>query len=169
VTGPVPALATPGDPSHNYPFFSTTVDLPKVGYVEEEFLFEGTANRYNAIGGTLDSGHFYRTRMIVRRPASPSNFNGTVLMEWQNVFAGYDLDFAWVAASEHIIRRGYAWIGVSVQRASVDPPFGLKVWSPTRYVALDRSDGNTIPDDALSFDVYSQAAQAVRSPSAFFL
>jgi hypothetical protein len=52
--------------------------------------------------------------------------------------------------------------------ASVDPPFGLKVWSPTRYVALDLSDGNTIPDDALSFDVYSQAAQAVRSPVGIF-
>jgi hypothetical protein len=176
VTGPIPALATPGDPSHNYPFFSTTVDLAKVGYIEQEFFFEGTANRYNAAGAIVDGGHFYRTRMIVRRPVSSDKFNGTVLMEWQNVFAQYDLDFGWVAASDHIIRRGYAWIGVSAQRASGHPPLGLKVWSPTRYGALDLSDGNTIPPEVsfdvysqgLSYDAYSQAAQAVRSPVGIF-
>jgi hypothetical protein len=102
----------------------------------------------------------------------PGNFNGTVLVEWQNVFAGYDLDIGWLEASDHIIRQGYAWVGVSAQRASVHPPLGLKVWSPTRYGALDLSDGNTIPPEVsfdvysqgLSYDVYSQAAQAVRNP-----
>ena len=162
VTGPIPVLVAPGDPSHAYPFFSTTVDLARFGYVEEEFFFEGTANRYNMItGGILDSGHHYLTRMIVRRPASPSNFNGTVLMEWQNVTAGYDIDAVWVATSDHIIRRGYAWIGVSAQRVGVT---ALKSWSPSRYGTLDVTQGGTILDDALSFDVYSQAAQAARSP-----
>jgi hypothetical protein len=168
VTGPLPASAPPGDPSHNYPFFSTTVDLAKAGYIEEEFFLEGTANRYDtATGNIIDTGHYYVTRMIVRKPASSANFNGTVLMEWQNVFAGYDFDFGWAAASDHIIRRGYAWVGVSAQRASVHQPnTGLKAWSPTRYGSLDLSDNNTILDDALSFDVYSQAAQAVRNPGA---
>jgi Alpha/beta hydrolase domain len=59
VTGPIPALAAPGDPSHNYPFFSTSVDLTKSGCVEEEFFIEGTANRYNlpplATGSIIDS------------------------------------------------------------------------------------------------------------------
>jgi hypothetical protein len=41
VTGPIAAPALPGDPSHNYPFFSTTADLAKFGYVEEEFFFGG--------------------------------------------------------------------------------------------------------------------------------
>jgi len=168
VTGPVAAHALPGDPSHDYPFFSTTSNLAKFGYVEEEFFFEGTANRYNlpslGNGSVIDTGHHYRTRMIVRRPASPARFNGTVLMEWQNVFAGYDFDLAWVMASDHFIRRGYAWVGVSCQRASVHQAgTGLKAWSPNRYGTLDVSDGGSIPDDALSYDIYSQAAQAVRS------
>jgi hypothetical protein len=47
VTGPIPATAPPGDSSHGYPFFSTTVDLASHGHVEEEYFFEGTANRYN--------------------------------------------------------------------------------------------------------------------------
>jgi hypothetical protein len=93
--------AVPGDPSHGYPFFATTVDLKSYSYIEEEFLFEGTANRYNtpalATGSVTDSGHTYRTRMIVRRPVAPGKFNGTVLMEWQNVAAGYDLDALWAA------------------------------------------------------------------------
>jgi hypothetical protein len=57
--------------------------------------------------------------MIVRRPSSPVKFTGTILMEWQNVTEGYDLDADGVSESEHYIRRGYAWVAfpssVSVQ------------------------------------------------------
>ena len=169
VIGPIPA--TPGDPSHNYPFFSTTVDLAAYGYVEEEFFLEGTANRYStptmppATGSIIDSGHPYRTRIVVRRPVSPDDFNGTVLMEWQNVTAGYDIDALWDISHDHFIRRGYAWVGVSAQQAGIHTAVtGLKAWSPKRYGKLDVTQGGTIVDDALSYDIFSQAAQAVRSP-----
>lgn len=171
VIGPIPATGSPGDPSHDYPFFSTTVDLASKGYIEEEFFFEGTANRYSipsllVTATVIDTGHPYRTRMVVRRPKSPSKFNGTVLMEWQNVTAGYDLDALWAASHEHIIRRGYAWIGVSAQRVGIHQPgTGLKDWSPSRYGTLDVTAGGTILDDALQYDIFSQAAQAVRNPS----
>lgn len=170
VIGPVPATVPPGDPSHNYPFFSTIVDLASYGYVEEEFFFEGTANRYStpdlATGSIIDSGHPYRTRMVVRRPASPANFNGTVVMEWQNVSKNYDIDLLWEWSYQHIIRRGYAWIGVSAQQAGIHTPVtGLKAWSPNRYGTLDVTQGGTILNDALAYDIFSQAAQAVRSPS----
>jgi hypothetical protein len=169
VIGPIPANTAPGDPSHDYPFFSTTVDLASHGYIEEEFFFEGNANRYNtpalATGSIIDSGHPYRTRMVVRRPASPDNFNGTVLMEWQNA-GNYDLDALWIAMYGHIIRRGYAWIGVSATQTGIHyPRTGLKAWSPSRYGTLDVTQGGAILDDALSFDIISQAAQAVRNPS----
>ncbi len=42
---------------------------------------------------------------------------------------------------------------------------GLKAWSPTRYGALDVTVGNTITDDSLSYDIFSQAVKAVRSPA----
>jgi hypothetical protein len=172
VIGPIPASVPPGDPSHLYRFFSTTANLASHGYVEEEFFFAGTANRYNnanqysLVTATIfDSGHPYRTRMIVRRPASPGKFNGTVVLEWQNVTAGYDLDAAWVQAPEHYMRRGYAWIGVSAQRAGVHEPLtGLKDWSPSRYSTLDVTEGGTIYNDALCWDIFSQAAQAIRTP-----
>lgn len=169
VTGPIAATVSPGDPAHDYPFFSTTVDLAKYGYVEEEFFFEGLANRYTpptlTTSTVLDGGHTYRTRMVVRRPVSPGSFNGTVIMEWQNVTAGYDLDAVWHHIYSQILRRGYAWIGVSAQQASVHTPItGLKAWSPARYGTLDLTANGTIVGDSLGYDVLSQAAQAVKSP-----
>ena len=170
VTGPIPAKAAPGDPTHDYPFFCTIADLATYGYVEQEFFIEGMANRYNtpalATGTVIDGGHPYRTRMVVRRPALPANFTGTVLMEWQNVTASYEPDALWSISHDHFMRRGYAWIGVSAQQAGIhNASTGLKTWSPSRYGTLDVTQGGTILDDALSFDIFSQAAQAVRTPS----
>jgi hypothetical protein len=178
VIGPIAATAAPGDPSHDYPFFSTTVDLASRGYIEEEYFLEGAASRYDIRPGVtladtpmttasvIEFGVPYRTRIIVRRPASADSFNGTVLMEWQNVTSGYDFDALWLASFEHIMRRGYAWIGVSAQRVGVHRAgTGLIAWSPTRYGTLDLTAGGTRTDDSLQYDVFSQAAQAVRNPA----
>jgi len=165
VTGPVPATSAPGDPAHGYPFFATEIDLGADDYVEEEFFLDGLASRYAitspfATATVLDSGHPYRTRIVVRRPASRDNFNGTVLMEWQNVTTGYDLDALWAALHEHITRRGYAWVGVTAERPGVHATgTGLSSWSPARYGSLE------ISDDALQYDIFSQAGQAIRTPS----
>jgi hypothetical protein len=47
--------------------------------VEEEFFFQGTATSYAtpalADGVALSTGLPYKSRMIVRRPADPSQFN----------------------------------------------------------------------------------------------
>jgi hypothetical protein len=170
VTGPIAATARPGDPSHNYPFFATNADLAGYGYIEEEFFFEGFANRYNMpaldTATIIDTNHPYRTRLVVRRPSSPRRFSGIVLLEWQNVSAGYDFDASWQASHDHIMQRGYAWVGVSAQRAGIHTPVtGLKDWSPARYGTLDVTEAGRISDDSLSYDIYSQAAQAVRHPS----
>jgi hypothetical protein len=181
VTGPIPVNAAPGDPSHDYVFFTPEFDLAEYGYVEEEFFIEGQANRYNtptgADGTIISSGHPYRTRIVVRRPLHNKRYNGVVLLEWQNVTAGYELDAHWAPSWEHIIRAGYAWVGVSAQRVGVHggsgtgqplppgtPNYGLKAWSPTRYGTLDLTEGGTITDDSICYDVYSQAAQAIRKP-----
>ena len=74
VTGPVKVTAKAPDPSHGYPFNSSAIDLSAKGYVEEEFFIEGAANRYTlvtgATGSVADSGHHYKTRVVVRRPAT---------------------------------------------------------------------------------------------------
>src|SRR6185436_3975417 len=73
VTGPIPATAKPGDPSHNYPFGATHADLAKYGYREDEFYIEGLANEYRLDGfttGAVVAGgpYAYKTRVTVRRP-----------------------------------------------------------------------------------------------------
>ena len=74
VEGPIPATAHPGDPSHDYPFFASDDGLAADGYVEREYFVTGTATRYNANGSTtatpISSGHPFKTRIVVRRPAS---------------------------------------------------------------------------------------------------
>src|SRR5260370_23722081 len=121
VTGPIAATAIPGDPSHNYPFFATNHPLSTAGYIEEEFFIQGTANRYTTPALTtatvIDGAHPYMTRMVVRRPVDPKQFNGTVLVEWYNVTNGFDAENLWFFAWEHILGTGYAWAGVSPQTA----------------------------------------------------
>jgi hypothetical protein len=169
VTGPIPENAPPGDPSHDYTFFTSEI-VDAFGYVEEEFFVEGTANVYDTppltTGTILSSGHPYKTRIVVRRPVKPQRFNGTVILEWQNVSAGYDIDASWVGGNaEHFMREGYVWVGVSAQRVGVHQPgTGLKDWSPVRYGTLDVTAGGTILDDSLSYDIFSQAGQAIMNP-----
>jgi hypothetical protein len=140
-------------------------DLTKYGYVEEEFFVEGTANRYTtppgATGVIVDGGHQYKTRIIVRRPASPGAFNGTAVIEWNNVTPGHDLDIDWLQAHDYWMRKGYVWVGVSAQRVGVE---ALKVWNAKRYGSLDVTHAGMIANDDLSYDIFAQAAQAVRTP-----
>src|SRR5580704_15786359 len=146
----VPTTSALGNAAHGYPFNATPMDLARQGYVEEEFFISGVASRYNtpqmATGTVIDGGHPYKTRIVVRRPKSQSRFNGTAIVEW-------------FQSGAHLVHSGFAWIGVSAQRVGVD---ALKQWSPGRYGTLDVSDGGTIADDALSYDIFTAAARAVR-------
>ena len=44
------------------------------------------------------------------------------------------------------------------------PVTGLRAWSPSRYETLDVTQNGQILDDSLCYDIYSQAAQAIRHP-----
>jgi len=172
VNGPIAQPVVPGDPSHNYIFFTSNHDLPGHGYIEEEFFIEGTATRYatpnqtnpdaSSTGTVISTGNPFRTRMVVRRPADPSKFNGAVLVEWYNVTNNFDAENTWFFAWEHMMRAGYVWVGVSAQRVGVN---ALKAWSPTRYGTFDVTVAGTVNDDSLSYDVFSQAGQAIRHPA----
>ena len=102
------------------------VPLPE-GYVQEEFLIGGTATRFDAVD-TPDDGHWaaspgdeaeYRTRVIVRRPGSPEDFSGTVVVEWFNVSA-IEASPDWAYLAQEIGREGHAYLGVSTQRQGVE-------------------------------------------------
>jgi hypothetical protein len=160
---------------------AAAVDLAKYGYIEREFYAAGTANRYRgAVAGSqqtatiIDGNWAYRTRVLVRAP-KPGHFNGTLLVEWTNVTIGVDADFVFAEAHEDLLRQGYAYAVVSVQRIGVNR---LKSWSPARYGTLSVDASNVDPQgggnidacgptacagDPLSWDVYTQVAAALKA------
>ncbi len=137
------------------------LDLSEWGYVEEEYFIEGTANRYTTpdleTGEVIDTGHPYRTRFIVRRPASVDDFNGALVVEWNNVTAGRDLDIDWWQSWQYLVRSGYAFIAASPQRVGVDH---MRQWNPERYGQLDVTVDGRVEGDALSYDIFSAIARA---------
>jgi hypothetical protein len=173
ITGPIRAQGQPGDPDRDYIFYSTPMNLASVGYIEQEYFISGIATRY-AIPGAGEATSIgtmpYKTRIVVRRPSNSAKFAGVVVIDWQNVTAGHDIDSEWAAAGEFFVRSGWAWVGASVQRIGVhgfDSPNpltgrGLKQWNPTRYGSLDLTNRGTVIDDSQSYDIYSQVARLIR-------
>jgi len=178
VTGPIPG-DTPGSADHNYTFWATDIVLQNFGYVEQEFFFDGLANRYDAAAPSGAVGNAnrcspianivtpnipYRSRMRVIRPTDPSKFNGTVVVEWTNVTNGYDTPVWWLKPKAFIMREGYAYVEVSAQNAGLNSsPNGLRLWSPLRYSSLNVNGNGAQANDVLSYDIFSQAAMAVRN------
>jgi hypothetical protein len=146
-------------------FNATTMDLATQGYVEEEYFIQGVARTYDIPREQMsnatpsDATHPFKTRLVVRRPTSPARFNGTVIVEWTNVSEGFDNEVEWFHSGEHFVRAGYAWVGVSAQNVGVNT---LKQRAAERYSSLDVTDGGTVPNDGLSYDVFTVAGAAVR-------
>ena len=165
--------AGPLDGGKGRPFGSPPASLvTEHGYLMEEFLLDGTAQAYSpAAGSTIGvDGRWtvepaatatYRTRMYVVRPEDPARFNGVVLVNWQNVTAGFDLG----APGIHDLAQGYSWVGVTVQQMAVEgrpslapsmPAIaGLAAWDPDRYGSLHH------PGDEFSYDMFTQAARTM--------
>jgi hypothetical protein len=176
VTGPV----TGG--THDGPFNAMPAGLAdEYGYVEEEFFIEGEATAYQPEGELPEDGRWavttvgtapYKTRVIVRRPADADDFDGTVFVEWLNVTGGVDADPDFALTHPALLGHGSAYVGVSAQQVGVEGGEGalpvevpgmaevqaLKDWDPERYGELSH------PGDPYSYDIFSQAAQAVRRP-----
>ena len=161
--------------SNGFPGTSTSLDLAAKGYTEREFFVSGSAASYREDGTWSSDGHWaaaedtsapFTTRILVRTPADPSRFNGTVVVEWLNVSGNTDIDVDFGHMNEEIT-RGYAWVGVSAQAAGItstggsglgDGVVGLLTWDPERYGALDH------PGDRYSYDIFSQVGAALRTP-----
>jgi hypothetical protein len=104
-------------------------DLGHFGYTLEEFFIEGTAACYEPAGPAGADGYWevtasgqapFVTRLVVCRPSDPAAFTGTVVLEWLNVSAGFDAPAHWMLTHRHVMRSGWAWVGVSAQRVGVE-------------------------------------------------
>jgi hypothetical protein len=163
VSGPVTGGA------HGRPFGTSLADLTASGYIEEEYFIAGTATSYDAAKPLGSDGVWsvapagtrpYKTRILVRRPKDPKRFNGTVVLEWQNVSGGFDVDAEWGYAYPLLMRDGYVWVGVSAQHAGVmGPPLRAGFSQPLTLWDAERYDSLSVPNDDFSFDIFTQAAR----------
>jgi len=158
--------------------FSTNFNLAQVGYQEQEFFISGTAKSYTSTTPLTTDGVWnnisatgatagYTTRVVVRRPIDPAKFNGTVIVEWLNVSGAIDAGPDWTLSHNELIRDGFAWVGVSAQWQGVQAAKGnapaVVPGDPVRYAALSH------PGDSFSYDIFSQAGQAIRDHAALML
>ena len=162
VTGPI-AGGTPDVPMNAMP----TALKNQYGYSEREYLFAGTASAYEPTGTWGQDGKWnvtpattaaYKSRLLVRAPTDPKKFNGTVVVEWLNQTPGRDADWDFAFAHAELLRDGFAYVGVSAQALGINGPSGLKMQNPARYRGLVH------PGDDYSYDIFSQAAQALWRP-----
>jgi len=140
-------------------------DLAAHGYVEEEYFVAGTADAYAPVGTLGPDGIWtvtpakrapFKTRVIIQRPKDPAKFNGTVICEWSNVSAGFEISSA---VNQQFWKDGYAYAAISAQRMGLEGtkerPLGLKQWDSARYGSLE------IAGDSFSYDIFSQVARAL--------
>ncbi len=143
-------------------------DIADVGYVAAEFFISGSARSYRPAADLGSDGCWsvspgeaadYTTRLVVLTP-DQSRFNGTVLVEWLNVSGGIDAPAVWMMAHREMLRSGYAYVAVSVQRVGVEGganlmgiDMSLKSQNADRYSPLHH------PGDAYSYDIFSQAGR----------
>jgi hypothetical protein len=154
---------------------STSFDLSQVGYSQVEYLFAGTASAYANVGPLGPDGQWtvtpaataaYKTRLLIYRPTDPTRFNGTVIVEWINVSAGADTAPDWVQGHTELIRDGFVWVGVSAQIVGVEggPALVGVISSPLVKADPARYGSLVHPGDSFSYDIFSQAGQAIRHP-----
>ena len=172
VTGPIPVTAD------SYPMMAAAqlqdvVDLPKAGYVEEEFLISGRANIYDWDSSSRltvkTSGAPYTTRILVRRPANPANFSGNVVIELGNAARRFDWAFTWSLSYEHFLESGDAWISLTYVPTVIE---ALKAFNGARYSSL--SMANPAPtaactsnsEEGLRWDMMSQLGALLKSDRA---
>jgi hypothetical protein len=154
------------------PFYAgLNFDEAELGYRESEYFISGTATSYVASDELREDGVWsvqpadaaeFVSRIVVLRPDNDADFNGTAVVEWFNVTGGIDAAPDWIFAHTELVREGYAWVGVSAQSVGIEG--GGAFDAPLKVIDRERYGELSHPGDSFSFDIFSQAAQAVRNP-----
>jgi hypothetical protein len=146
---------------------TTTFPLANAGYQASEYYLAGNASSYHNVGTLTQNGLWtvaadavqqpYKTRIQVYRPIDMSAFTGTVIVEWLNVTNVTDSAADWILTHDEIIRQGSIYVGVTAQASGVNAAIANE---GARYGA--GAAGLAHPGDSFSYDIFSQAGQAVR-------
>lgn len=135
--------------------FLASIDFAKLppDYLAEEYFMSG-----NAVADGQSAP--FVTRLVVIRPAYADHFNGTVLVEWLNVSGGTDAPADWNYLHREIARSGYAYIGVSAQRAGIEgSAIGIPGAQPLKKADSARYGELHHPGDAWAYDIFSTAGR----------
>jgi hypothetical protein len=171
----------------NVPFLAAArtgqpVTLATAGYSEREYLVSGVANIYDWTGNAQATQLSvraaklpYATRMLVRRPTDVGKFSGLVVVELLDAGDLYDRAPLWGLSSQHFLRRGDVWVGVTVRPAAAA---ALRRFDPVRYSALgfaytqpaecQPADVRAYPpntESGLAWDLIAQVGALLRSSS----
>lgn len=150
---PLPAVRAVPITAQSYPwlhykFTQRPLELDKFGFVEEEYTVSGAANVYDWPANPADPlivryrDAPYATRILVRRPADPAKFSGTVVVETMNPARQFDMAIMHGFLSEFTLEEGHAWVGISMPGVLTS----LGRYDASRYRAL--TFANPAPADA---------------------
>lgn len=149
--------------------------IESLGYTDDEYFVSGSAVGYAPVAKMGSDGRWdaapsgtadYTTRIVVLKPSDVTKFNGTVIVEWLNVSGGIDAPAIWFMAHRELVREGYAYVAVSAQQVGVEGgaslgfDMSLKKQDPERYWHLSH------PNDAFSYDIFSQVGQLIKQRAA---
>jgi len=112
----------------------------------------------------------YTTRILVRRPADPSQFSGAVVVELLNSARRFDWGMMWGYLHAHLLERGDAWVGITLPGALP----GLQKFDAARYAPLSFRNPSAMPcpgatgaaapvEDGLRWDAISQVGALLKS------
>ncbi|MDG2154323.1 MAG: alpha/beta hydrolase domain-containing protein [Gammaproteobacteria bacterium] len=172
-----PTSAGTGPEDRDVPFLAWYEDLTPQGYLEEEVLISGTANEYDYVDDLNQSPEpvasgasgSYTTRMLIRRPIEPADFNGVVHLEILNATANYDGSPMWDLTHRSMMADGAAWVGVTYSDNAADfmrdswgadswpAPSGAQPRNRSRYASLN------VPTRKYTWDILNQAAALLKA------
>lgn len=121
-------------------------DLANAGYVEEEYYLSGIAPAITAAGEVAAHAP-YVTRFLIRKPAGPVRFNGTVVIEPFSWFG--ERAAGWILTRAYLLRRGYAFVGytLNINKPLDDPKFPSTPGDASAQAADIRRYGNIVNFD----------------------
>ena len=165
----------PGDEeTRSAPFIAWYEDLGQYGYLEEEFLVSGDADIYEFVDDEAQSsavrvreeGITYTSRLLVRRPAYPERFNGTLYLEVLNPTAGWDGDPIWQNTHDYVMRAGAVYAGLTSKPVALD--FLREKWGRDPYPARNSSRYAQLemPYFGQVWDMLSEVSALLKSPGA---
>lgn len=154
-------VALPGTPE--------AAAIAQAGYVQEEYLFSGTGNIYDAgpdgLAKVRKSGVAYTTRVIVVRPRDPKAYSGVVQVGFTHPQFGSN---QWARSGPDVLRSGDMYVMIVVggdpgtrERSKPGAPVATPLVLP--WFDAARYKGFAWPDDGIRWDVIGQTVVKFRT------